>query len=101
MSAATFDLDAAFILLKARLDRGGLPIPPAQEEEWRMILDASVAELAGKGIMLNNTPEDMWLAAEVAAQKLQRRDAIGGYTEELRRAIRQRFLREGLKRDAE
>ncbi len=97
MSSAPFDYERAFALLKARLDRAGLPIPIAQEEEWRLMLTAAVAELRGKGIKLTGEEDDIWLAAETAKQKIQHRDAPGGYSEELRRAIVQRFMKEGLK----
>lgn len=96
MSSAPFDFERAFTLLKARLDRAGLPIPIAQEEEWRLMLTAAVAELRGKGITLTDAEDDIWLAAETAKQKIHR-DAPGGYSEELRRAIVQRFIKEGLK----
>lgn len=97
MSSAPFDFERAFTLLKARLDRAGLPVPHAQEDEWRLMLAAAVAELKSKGITLTDAEDDIWLAAETAKQKIQHRDAPGGYSEELRRAIVQRFIKEGLK----
>lgn len=95
MSSAAFSLESAFALLKARLDRAGLMIPEAQETEWRTILDGVIEELTAKGIRLTDAADDYYLAAELAAQRI-RRDAPGGYTEELRHAILARFLKEGI-----
>lgn len=98
MSSAAFSFESAYALLKARLDRAGLTIPQAQAEEWQTILTGVCNELTDKGIRLTDSADDYYLAAEMAAQRI-RRDAPGGYTEELRHAIVTRFLKEGLNDD--
>lgn len=96
MSSAAFSFESAYALLKARLDRAGLTVPLALEEEWQTILRGVCEELGAKGIVLVDDADDYYLVAEMAAQRI-RRDAPGGYTEELRHAILSRFLKEGLK----
>ena len=94
-SKPAFDNETAFELLKARMDRGGLPITPSQEFEWHMALDAAVEELTGMGIRLTGTAGDYTLVKELATQKLLHRDQAGGYSEQLRADIRNRWLKDG------
>lgn len=92
MSSKPFDIEEAFELLKARMDRGGLPITPSQEFEWHTALEAAVDELTDMGIHLVGNGRDYTLVKDLAAQKLLHRDQPGGYSEQLRADIRHRWL---------
>lgn len=41
--------EIAYELLKARLDRGGMPVPIALEDYWRCRIEAAALELEKKG----------------------------------------------------
>lgn len=89
-----YDPETAYELLKARLDRGGMPVPIALEDYWRHRIDAAAQELKKKGIHLENTADDNILVSDVAAENILNRDKPGHRPEWLRLAIRERWLRE-------
>lgn len=86
--------EIAYELLKARLDRGGMPVPIALEDYWRCRIEAAALELEKKGIHLENTADDNILVSDVAAESILNRDKPGHRPEWLRLAIRERWLRE-------
>lgn len=96
-SRPTFDIAEAFELLKARLDRGGLPITSAQERQWQAALDATIAKLEeAHGIHVRGTANDYELVVDMTAHKILNRDNPGGYSAALREELRNRFMQEGM-----
>jgi hypothetical protein len=91
MSNSTFDLEASYRLLLARLDRAGMPPPPALDQYWRRVLDAAVEKLRRMGIELTGSIDDEMLAADYAAWMLDSRDNGGGMPEWLRIRLRDRW----------
>lgn len=94
------DLENAYAILKARLDRGGLSVPEAQETYWRQRLQAAVEELAKKGIHIESTQADTMLLADFTAYKIQNRDKPDEMPKWLRLELRERFLSQKRGQDA-
>ena len=84
----------ALALLMGRMDRAGVATPAPLTAYWTAALEAAAAELATKGIALEDTADDNLLVADLAAETLLSRDKPGGRPEWLRLAIRERWLRE-------
>lgn len=96
-SKPDFDIAEAFELLKARLDRGGLPITSAQERQWQAALEATIERLENiHGIRVRGTADDYQLAVDLTAFKILNRDNPGGYPETLREDLRNRYIQEGM-----
>lgn len=96
-SKPAFDHAEAFELLKARLDRGGLPITSAQERQWQAALEGTIARLEQRhGIHPVGTADDYQLVVDMTAFKILNRDNPGGYPETLREDLRNRYMQEGM-----
>ena len=84
----------ALALLMGRLDRPGVATPAPLTEYWTSALRAAAAELARKGIHLEDTVEDCMLVANLAADDLLSRDRTTGRPVWLTLVIRERWLQE-------
>ena len=84
--------ETAFELLKSRMDRGGLPVPEAQETYWRQRLEAATEELERMGIRLEDTPSDLMLLADFTAYKITNRDDPRAMPAWLRLELRERWI---------
>ena len=92
MSNTAYDSDTAYRLLLARKNRPGMPPPPALDEIWRLRILAAVEALGSQGITLNDSVDDAALVADYAVFLDESRDS-SGMPEELRRRIRERWLK--------
>lgn len=86
--------DVAFELLRARMDRGGLPVPAALETTWRITMIAAAQRLERAGIILTDSISDALLVSDYTAYLLTNRDSAGGEPEWLRSAIRNRWIQQ-------
>lgn len=91
MSNSRIDVEASYKLLLARLDRAGMPPPPALDHYWHQVLNAAIKEIEKKGVTLEDTIDDEMLAADYAAWMLDSRDNGGGMPEWLRIRLRDRW----------
>ena len=73
-----FNETTALALLMGRMDRAGVATPAPLTEYWTSALRAAAAELANKGIVLQDTVEDNLLVANLAADDLLSRDRTTG-----------------------
>ncbi len=86
----------ALELLKGRMDKAGLKVPPAMEKYWRNRLQAAKVKLAEKGVVCDDDPNsisDNELIADYTAYMLNNRDSAEEMPKWLSREIRERFLR--------
>lgn len=91
-----YSQDTAFELLKARMDRPGLKVQPAQERYWKQRLDGAVKDLESKGIKWDeevNSLSDNLLIADYTAYKIRNRDESGKMPEWLRVELRERAFK--------
>lgn len=86
--------EVAFELLRARMDRGGLPVPDALETTWRTTMTAAIERLEKTGIILTDSVSDALLVSDYTAYLLTNRDSTGGDPEWLRSAIRSRWIQQ-------
>lgn len=88
--------ELALELLKGRMDKAGLKVPPDLETYWRTRLAAAKLKLEEKGVVYDNDPKsirDNELIADYTAYKLNNRDSAEEMPKWLSREIRERFLR--------
>ncbi len=86
----------ALELLKARMDRAGLNVPPDLAKYWSNRLEAAKEKLSDKGVVYDSDTEsiaDNTLIADYAAWQLMNRDNPSPMPEWLRLEIRERFLK--------
>lgn len=86
----------ALELLKGRMDKAGLKVPPAMLTYWRSRMQAAKVKLEGLGVVYDNDPNsiaDNELIADYTAYKLNNRDSNDEMPKWLRREIRERFLK--------
>lgn len=91
-----YNEELAFELLKGRMDKAGLEVPPTLANYWKTRLLASEAKLAEKGVVYDDDPKsirDNELIADYTAYKLNNRDSAEEMPKWLSREIRERFLR--------
>lgn len=93
------NLEQAYGILLARLDRAGMTIPDAQADYYRQRLEAAARTLDGNGIHLQDTVDDTVLLADYAAWQITNRDKPGEMPAWLRLARRERWLREEAQND--
>ncbi len=91
---SSYNSETAYQLLKARLDRGGLTVPAAQEDYWRRQAQAAAERIAARGISLTGSMEDSLLVADYAAYNITNRDERTGEPEWFRYALRVRWLKQ-------
>lgn len=87
------DLDLAFDLVKARLNR--LPGDTSIDTLLGARVTAAAEELEQKGIHLTDSPSDTLLLVDYTAYQYSARDQQTGMPEWLRLRIRERWLQEG------
>ena len=100
-SAIVLDLETAYRLLLANRNRAGMPPPAPLDEYWRSAIDAAVGEIRGRGIVLDNSVEDLMLIADYASFKLDARDKGGAMPDWLRSALAHRWRTQYLREAAE
>lgn len=91
-----YNQSLALELLKGRMDRAGLDVPPNLEAYWSKRLEAAVKYLKDKGVVFDNDTEsiaDNELVADYTAYKLTNRDSTDTMPKWLRLEIRERFLK--------
>jgi len=88
------DMNMAYELLLARLDRAGLAIPDAQAAYYFRRTEAAAEELQKKGVVLDDGANDCMLVADLAAWRIQNRDKAEGEPQWLRYAIRERWIQQ-------
>ena len=89
-----FDSTTALTLLMGRMDRAGVATPDSLTSYWTKAIEAAVAELTRKGIVLQDTVDDSMLVANLATELLSNRDKPGTRPLWLTLAIRERWLQE-------
>lgn len=95
-----YNKELALQLLKARMDRAGLDVPPDLLRDWESRLEVAKKRLEEKGIVYDdeiNSVSDNSLIADYAAWMLKNRDETGGMPQWLRLEIRERFLKGAVK----
>lgn len=91
-----YNENLAFELLKGRMDKAGLEVPPPLADYWKTRLLAAKTKLAEKGVVYDEDPKsisDNELIADYTAYKLNNRDSVEEMPKWLSREIRERFLR--------
>lgn len=91
-----YNQSLALELLKGRMDRAGLDVPPDLEAYWVKRLEAAVEYLKGKGVVFDDVEKsvaDNELVADYTAYKLTNRDSTDTMPKWLRLEIRERFLK--------
>lgn len=95
-----YNKELALQLLKARMDKAGLVVPPALLSYWENRLEDARKKLSNKGIVFDNeenSVQDNALVADYAAWMIKNRDESGAMPKWLRLEIRERFLKGAVK----
>lgn len=95
-----YNPELALQLLKARMDRAGLDVPPDLLSDWRSRLEVAKKRLEEKGVVFDEDADsisDNSLIADFAAWMLKNRDESGSMPEWLRLEIRERFIKGAVK----
>lgn len=95
-----YNKELALQLLKARMDRAGLDVPPDLQSYWEKRLEDAMKKLSNKGVVFDNEEssiQDNALIADYAAWMLKNRDESGAMPKWLRLEIRERFLKGAVK----
>lgn len=88
------NMEIAYQMLLARLDRAGTQPPEALAVYLRKRLDSAVTQLESAGIVLADTPQDLMLIVDLAAWQEQNRDNSSGTPNWLRTQIRNRWIQQ-------
>ena len=95
-----YNKEFALQLLKARMDRAGLDVPPDLLSYWESRLEYANKKLIDKGVVYDNEEKsinDNSLIADYAAWMLKNRDESGAMPKWLSLEIRERFLKGAVK----
>jgi hypothetical protein len=95
-----YNKELALQLLKARMDRAGLDVPPDLLSYWESRLEYANKKLIDKGIVYDDEEKsinDNSLIADYAAWMLKNRDESGAMPKWLSLEIRERFLKGAVK----
>lgn len=95
-----YNKELALQLLKARMDRAGLDVPPDLLSYWESRLEYANKKLIDKGVVYDDEEKsinDNSLIADYAAWMLKNRDESGAMPKWLSLEIRERFLKGAVK----
>ncbi|MDO4564838.1 MAG: hypothetical protein Q4C04_04420 [Clostridia bacterium] len=92
--------DIVLEIVKSRMDRGGVTVPPIQLAYWLQRIEAAAQELERMGLALTDCAADNVLLADYTVWKINNRDTTGEMPSWLRRALRNRWLGAEVSTDA-